>query len=348
MDIYIDLQVEKIKHYGVNSSFLLLKDIKNKVPVFLPGQFLTFIIELEGKEVRRAYSICSAPYELPYLGIAVKRAEEGFSSEYFVNDIKEGDTLKAIAPLGNFTIKTAGGNQRNMFLFASGSGITPLMSMLKSVLAEENKSSVTLFYGSRFEDSIILKDELDLLEEKYKSRLKIFYAVSRPTEKCNGIRGRLSKDSILNIIKSNNFLFDDKSEFYMCGPSGMMEDVVDALNILGINEKDIKRESYTPTVNQTEVREKFVDRYVTINFQGEKHKLLVPAGKSILETALEEGIDLPHSCKSGYCSTCRASLLSGNISLVNQVALSDEEINDGNCLTCVGFPLSDNVIIDYD
>lgn len=348
MEILIELKVEKIKNYGDDSSFILLKDVNNKIQNFKPGQFLTFLINLNEKEVKRAYSICTSPFELPFLGIAVKRTKDGFSSDYFVNDIKEGDILKSLLPLGNFTISPDKNLERNIFLFAGGSGITPLMSMLKSVLQEESKSKVTLFYGNRYEDSIILKDELNKLVERYSGRLKIFYSVSKPTLGFNGIKGRLTRDVLINKISENNLTFDEKSEFYMCGPSGMMEEVVKALKTFGINESEIKKESYTPTVKQTEVEDKIIDRYVTINFLGQEHKILVPSGKSILETALENGIDLPHSCKSGYCSTCRAALLSGNISLVNQLALTEEDIADGFCLTCVGFPLTDNVIIDYD
>lgn len=327
----------------------IFNETTGKEIYFLPGQFLTFSINIDGEELRRSYSISTAPFELPNIGITIKKSNNGYVSNYLVDNLKEGDILKAFPPLGKFTAEPLSPEtNRQLILFGGGSGITPLMSIIKSVLYLEKQSSIILIYANRNIDSIIYRKELDELEILYTGRFKIIHILSQPDKEWKGLKGRINSNTVTEIL--NNLKITNETHFYICGPSGMTNEILSALEKLNINAERIHTEYFRVIILQNEPEDEIEikARKVTIIMEGKEHIVNVEPYDSILSSALEQGLDIPNSCNIGQCSTCKAKLISGKINLVEQTALSDSEIAQGYCLTCVGFPLSDDIVIDYD
>ena len=348
MGNYLNLEIKRIvKETDDTVSLILQNDNVNSVS-FLPGQFLTFLLEDNGKEVRRGFSISSVPDDLPEMRVTIKKVHKESPSSHRVDDAQIGQVIKSLPPLGNFTVSTSPDLEREMIMFGAGSGITPLFSILKSILLHEPKSKVILYYGNRNESSIIFKDELDQLAQKYSGRLKIRHILSRSGENWEGIKGRITKDKTLELLKTDNITDTFKTNYFLCGPDGMMQNVLDALDEINVDHKRIHRENYEIRILDDNDNIEEVDRDVTIFLKGEKHVITVKPGESIQEKGLEEGLPIPFSCQMGECSTCKARLLSGKLKLVSQTALSEEEIKNGYCLTCVGYPARENVVILYE
>ncbi len=347
MKNYLELEITKIQKETADSLTVTLKEKNNKKIDFDPGQFLTLIFNIDGKEVKRGYSISSTPFELPSLKITIKKIADGYTSKFLFDSLLEGTSIKSLPPLGVFTVNPKESNKNKYVFFGAGSGITPLHSMIKSILKVEKESEVYLFYGNRNEESIIYKKEFDKLNNE-NNNFRITHILSQPSEKWIGDVGRINYDKTDYFVKNCINGFDENTEFFMCGPDGMMKDNMSALKNLGIKRKKIHREIYhVEIVDQSEeIEEK--EREVTIFFNDEKHKLLAEPGQSILEVALSNGLELPNSCQSGNCGTCKARLLSGRLKLVDQTALTEDEIKQGYCLTCIGYPASDNVVILYE
>lgn len=348
MSFYLNFRIKCIQQLTSNTIKIVFNEIDGKEISFLPGQFLTFFFDVEGKKVKRTYSICTSPSELPDIGIAIKAMEDGYASKYLVNNLRKGTTVQAFPPMGNFVIEPNPKQQRNIIMFAGGSGITPIFSMIKSVLETEIESYITLYYVNRYEEGIIFKNELEELHQKYQDKLKVIPSITKPTQNWDGETGRLDRKKSQELLKHFNEKTLKQSDYFLCGPAGMMEEVKSALNNFGVEETRIYQENFTTAVidEDEEIEEK--PRQVTVIFEGEKHVLTVQPEDSILETALDEGIDLPHSCQIGQCSTCMAKLISGQLKLVEQTALDDDDLGQGYCLTCVGYPASDDVAVLYD
>ncbi|MGE5400009.1 MAG: 2Fe-2S iron-sulfur cluster-binding protein [Ignavibacteriales bacterium] len=348
MESYLSLRVESVIQETHEAKTFIFHEVEGREINFLPGQFLTFCYVINGEEVRRSYSICTAPFEKPRLGITVKMTAEGHVTNYFVETVKEGDVLKAFPPLGRFIVEPSPDKSRELVLAGAGSGIAPLMSILKSTLYIESESRVTLLYGNRKEDTIIFRSELEDLEKFYKGRFKVIHSLSQPGPGWEGIKGRITKEFFLAWMKGA--APSAGTEYYICGPNGMIIGILSALAAEGIDPVKIHTEYFAITIKENEdVEESEIkERKVTIIFGGQEHVVTVKPEDSILESALAQGVELPNSCRIGQCSSCRAKLISGKINLVEQTALTQEEIAQGYCLTCVGFPLSDDIVIDYD
>ena len=348
MSNYLHFIIEKKEQETHDAISLFLKEKTGKEISFEPGQFLTLLFDVDGEEVRRGFSIASSPDELPLIRLTIKKVADGFTSSVIFNELKVGDEIKSLPPLGGFVVNPSPDQKREMILFGAGSGITPLMSMIKSVLPTEPESKITLFYGNRNEDSIIYKNELKQLEEKYEGRFKVIHSLSQPSDNWDGLKGRLDREKVESLLSE---IDDDelmRSDFYLCGPGQMMKDIISVLEEKNVTRDQIHKENYTIEVLDDDEEIEEVTRSVTLYVAGEKHIISVEPGESILEKALDVGLELPSSCQFGSCGTCRAKLLSGRLKLVEQTALSDEERAEGYCLTCVGFPASDNVVILYD
>lgn len=326
----------------------ILNEISGKKINFLPGQFLTFSISIDGEELRRTYSISSAPFELPNISITIKKSLSGNVSNYLVDNLKEGDILKAFPPLGKFTVEPSSETCRQLILFGAGSGITPLMSIIRSILYLEKQSTITLIYVNRNLDSIIYRKELDELEQLYNGRLKVIHILSQPGEEWKGLKGRINSSMAVDLLNQLNVT--KETHFYICGPTGMTNEILNTLEKLNIEAERIHTEYFSVIILQNAQDDdiEIKARKVTIIIDGKEHIVNVEPNDTILSSALEQGLDIPNSCNIGQCSTCKAKLISGKINLVEQTALSDSEIAQGYCLTCVGFPLSDDIVIDYD
>ncbi|GGF23501.1 ferredoxin--NADP reductase [Hymenobacter cavernae] len=352
-----------------------------------PGQFLTLILPCGpgGKKERRAYSLSSTPHEAPRLSVTVKRVHGGLVSNYLLDTVKVGQQIEVMAPLGNFTVKPSPKAARSLVLVGAGSGVTPLMSILKAVVREEPNSHVLLVYGNRNEESVIFRDQLQKLQEQYPSRLQVEHVYSQPTGKTEAKStsffsrftsskpaapsphqhtGRLNRTMLLRILEQKHQFPAEQAEYYLCGPEGMMNEARAALDLLGVPANRIRRESFVAAAETMEAAAaqpnghgdvsaadddgKIVTRTVTIQYEGTEYEVEVAPSQTILEAALDLDIDLPYSCQAGLCTACRGKCLSGKVHLDEREGLSDAELKQGYVLTCVGHPLTDDVVIELD
>jgi ring-1,2-phenylacetyl-CoA epoxidase subunit PaaE len=348
MESYITLKVTDVIQETDEAKTFIFREQSGNVINFIPGQFLTLCFLFNGEEIRRSYSISTSIAEEPHIGITIKKTLEGHATNYFVDNIKVGDTLKAFPPLGRFVVEVSPEKKHELVLVGAGSGISPLMSILKSTLITESESRVTLFYGNRNVNSIIFRKDLEYLERFYAGRLKVIHVLSQPDSEWLGRKGRITKELFLGLLKEHNP--SNEAHFYICGPNGMIISVLSALAQENIDPKRTHTEYFSVSIQENEdvPDEEIKPRKVTIIFQGKEHIITVNPGDSILDAALEQGLELPNSCRVGQCSSCRAKMISGKVNLVDQTALTEEEIKQSYCLTCVGFPLSDDIVIDYD
>ncbi|MBE2279601.1 MAG: 2Fe-2S iron-sulfur cluster binding domain-containing protein [Ignavibacteriaceae bacterium] len=343
----LKLKITEINNDSKDCLTVYFNEATGKSFNFVPGQFLTLIFNDGGTEIRRCYSIFTTQSDLPKIGIAIKKVEGGYVSKNVDELIKPGIEISSLIPMGNFNIDLLSPGS-NLVLFGAGSGITPLFSILKEYLFSHTGKTI-LFYQNRNENSIIFEKELQNLSESYKDRFSLIHILSKPGELWGGLKGRIDKDKAKFLFNSVPVDVKENAEVFLCGPEGMMTSVTEALTEDCFNSKRIHREHYHLSITQESFLDvEPVDRSVTIIFDGKTYKINVPPKSSILETALEEGIDLPFSCQIGSCSSCMAKLVSGQVLLVDQSILSDDEIKRGFCLTCVGFPVSDQVIVNFD
>lgn len=325
---------------------------------FKPGQYLTLKTKIQGEELRRSYSISSAPYENT-LQVSVKKVEQGKFSTFANEQLKEGDSLELMIPEGNFTPVLSPTTQKHYILFASGSGITPILSILKAVLHTEPKSQVTLIYGNKTIDSMMFKETLEDLKNTYLDRLSFFPIFSREVLGNELFKGRIDEAKCSALCKT---VLDLKHAdvFFICGPYDMMTSVKSFLLKEGVDKAKIHVELFgTPTpaeLSETskaptkpDEKKTFNTTAVEIIMDGDSMKFNMPVtNKSILDFAYDLGYDLPYSCKGGVCCTCKAKLLEGKASMRLNYSLEEDEIAAGYILMCQSKPESDHVVISFD
>ena len=319
--------------------------------VYRSGQFLTLIFSIEGKEVRRAYSLCSSPLLGENPAVAVKRVNGGLVSSHVVSNLKEGDQVQVMDPAGHFTLDLKPEAKKHYILFSGGSGITPMLSLIKSILFTEPGSHCTLVYCNRDDQSIIFKDQFEVIRSKYPRQFDLHHVLEQPSANLKSYVGLLN-ESILNEILSSAPSFSQESSVYMmCGPEGLMNKITELLTAKGIPADAIRHESFTSSavkvtpLSGTETGTSSAHD-VLIRYDGQEFKVRVEPGETILATALAQGIDLPYSCQSGLCTACRGKALSGKVKLDEEDGLSKSEREEGYILTCVGHPLTDDVVIE--
>jgi ring-1,2-phenylacetyl-CoA epoxidase subunit PaaE len=345
---YFKLKIKKVVRETDDSISLYFDPAGRTIP-YKPGQFFTLILQIDGKEVRRSYSLCTSPDTDEFPGVTIKRVPDGLVSNYLNDHAKAGDEIQLMEPTGHFTTELDAQNQRHLVFFGGGSGITPLMGISKSVLLKEPKSKITLVYANRNIQSIIFKSTFEKMEVESNGRLQIIHVLEMPPVGWDGYSGRLSPAIIGDVLAK----VSDKgtvSEYFMCGPEGMMNAVSDAFRELGLPKEKLRKESFTaPSTTKTEVKPTAAEKdahEVKVIYDGEEYSFKVEPGKTILETALDKDIDLPYSCQSGLCTACRGKCLSGKVRMDEMEGLSESEINEGYVLTCVGHPLTDDVVIE--
>ena len=354
MSKYYFLKVKEIEKETEEASTIHFWHPLNEVVAYRPGQFLTLLLPQDDKKIRRSYSMSSSPYTDVSLAITVKRVHGGYASNLLLDTVKEGDVLEVMEPMGTFFPKQADDQTRQVVFIGAGSGITPLFSILKSILMVEPESEVFLIYGSRNEESIIFKNKIAALETKYGKRFKVVHTLSQPSEAWNGEKGRLNKSHLLKIMESIPELNKAEAEFFICGPEDMMEEAHRALSILAVSDSKIRKESFL-TVTAAQPGEVIVEeesslktREITLFYEGAEYKLSVKPHETVLEAALNMDIDLPYSCQAGMCTACLGRCVSGKVHLDEEDALSEAELNEGFILTCVSHPMSDDVIIEVE
>jgi len=322
---------------------------------YKPGQFLTLILEINGKEERRSYSLCTSPYVDPYPAVTVKRIKGGVVSNYLNEHIRPGKTINILKPMGNFTTDFHSKNKNHFVMIAGGSGITPIMGIMKSVLVNEPLSKITLLYCSRSENEIIFKDQLDKLVEANPDRLDVVMNISKPGESWSGLKGRIDAVKIKEVLATRAHTDLEKSKYFLCGPEGLMDTAKDTLLSLQVSNDDIIKESFytaasedagDPTAQGTD--RPTLTREVTVILEGQEYTYAVSPDKTILEAGLDENLDMPYSCQSGLCTACMGRLVSGEVKMDEDAGLSDNEKKDGYILCCVSRPMSGDIKIKIE
>ncbi|HEY9007810.1 ferredoxin--NADP reductase [Ohtaekwangia sp.] len=349
---YYDLKVKDIVNETKDAVTIVFEHPTGKKIQYKSGQFLTLITSVQGKEVRRAYSLCSSPFTDDDLAVTVKRVDQGLMSNWLPDNLKPGQTLKVMEPMGQFTTEFDAKRKRHLILFAGGSGITPMMSIIKSILSQEPDSIISLIYCNRDIDSIIFRDELDKWQTKYEGRIHVIHVLDNAPMNWQGYSGLLNHDMLVKLFERIPDWGLEKTTYLMCGPEGMMKNVDELLAEHKIPKEKIFKESFVqgildkkedkPAAATGEAR----TREVTIRYDGQEFKVTVAPQDTILQSALDQGIDLPYSCQSGLCTACRGKALSGKVKLDEEEGLSQSERAEGYVLTCVGHPLTDDVVIE--
>src|SRR3954453_11609833 len=319
------------------------------------GQHLTMRTFINGEEIRRSYSLCSSPLDKEWR-VAVKKSQGGLFSTFANEKLKQGDVLDVMPPLGHFYTEVDPSQKKSYVAFAAGSGITPLLSIIKTVLSTETESDFTLTYGNRYRSSIIFREELESLKNKYINRFSIIHILSREMTDAEINYGRLNAAKC-KLLFEKKVVDMNSDEFFICGPEEMIFTVKDFLQKQGVQEKKIHFELFTtPGINQKlktktkkqEAEEK-VKSYVTAKLDGIMFGFEADYdGDTILDAALKQGADLPYSCKGGMCCTCKAKLLEGEVEMDVHYGLEAEEVEQGFILTCQSHPRTEKVVIDFD
>lgn len=320
---------------------------------FEPGQYLTLRSTLDGEDMRRSYSICTSPHE-GELRIGVKKVSGGPFSTWLNDSVKPGDEIAVMTPTGRFGLTEASGQSRVHVGFAAGSGITPLLSILRGVLKREPDSRFFLFYGNRTTDGIMFREALEELKDRYMGRLSVFHVLSQEEQDVPVLNGRLDGDKVAALLR-NIVPAAAIDHAFVCGPHGMSETVEEALRAAGVADARIHVERFvsadggrprakpvTPQAVET------ASHRATLIVDGKSRDVPVPDGVSILDAALAAGLDLPFACKGGMCCTCRAKLVAGEAPMAVNYSLQPWEIEAGFVLTCQAHPVTDRVTVDFD
>ena len=311
---------------------------------FTAGQYVTLQKEIKGETIRRAYSICSTPAS-GEIRVAIKKVEKGVFSTYATSDLKVGDAIEITAPEGRFLLNPE--VHKNYIGFAAGSGITPILSMLKSVLIKEPTATFTLIYGNKSAIDTIFYKELNQLKETYIDRLKLHYIFSRENVK-NNLRGRID-GNVTNYFVKNMYKETSFDAAYLCGPEQMIHEVSKTLENNKIAKENIYFELFTASVDEgaaSKVKEGATE--VIILLDDEVTTFSMPQTDNILAASLRNNIDAPYSCQGGVCSSCLGKVTEGKAVMVKNSILTDGEIEDGFILTCQAHPTTPKITIDFD
>jgi ring-1,2-phenylacetyl-CoA epoxidase subunit PaaE len=352
---------------------LIIQDIRNETPdclsvsFFIPeewkeefrfkaGQNVTLRTTIQGKEVRRSYSICSSPYENE-LRIAIKKAEAGLFSSYAHEYFEKSQILDVLPPTGNFILPPASTNNQHYVAFAAGSGITPVISILKTVLEENPDTRFSLIYGNQNRASVIFREELLALKNDHPEQFQLINVFSREKMDAPIFEGRLNATKC-DLIFSQVIPFSTDQEYLICGPAQMIFSIRDWLRSKNVSDKRIHYELFSdpgeslPYLKTTDGGNKETSgekSVVTIRLDGISAEYQIPfRGPTILEAAIQAGADLPYACRAGVCATCRAKLVKGKVTMEQNYALAEEELEQGFILACQSHPVSEKLTIDFD
>ena len=313
---------------------------------FIPGQYIVIKKNIDEEEVRRAYSICSSPSS-GELRIAIKAVDNGRFSVFATTLLKEGDILEVSKPEGKFILNTSKEQSNNYLGIVAGSGITPVMAMVKATLSEEPKSIFALIYGNKTPADTIFKSEIDALKNNYPTQFQIQYIFSR-AQLNSALSGRINKN-IVNFILKNKLKDIPFDNAFLCGPEAMITSAKETLVENGFVENTILFELFSVPVSENETALNLGSTSeITIIVDDEETTFIMDPKTTILSSALKEGIDAPYSCQGGICSSCLAKITAGEAVMDKNTILTDAEVNDGLILTCQAHPTTQKITIDYD
>jgi len=336
---------------AVSMTFIVPRDLADDYR-FTPGQYLTLRATLGGEEVRRSYSICSGPDD-GEIRIAVKRIDGGAFSSFVTDELKRGDEIDVMTPTGRFGVLPAPDQARTYVGFAAGSGITPILSIVKGVLAGEPNSRFFLFYGNRTTVGMLFREQLEELKDRFIDRFSLFHVISGEEQDIPILHGRLDGDKVRILLRSL-VPAAQIDHVFICGPTGMSEEIEAACRALGVAENSTHVERFVsglggkPRAKAMMPASAPPKAIAALIIDGKRREVPVADGEAILDAALRAGVDLPFACKGGMCSTCRAKLVEGKAEMEINYSLEPWELEAGFILTCQARPLTERVIVDYD
>lgn len=338
--------VNKETENSVTISFEVPQDLKDTFQ-FKAGQYITLKTMINGNEIRRDYSLCESP-KSGELKVAVKEVEDGTFSAYANHNLKDGDVMEVAPPKGRFIFEPNDSKTKNVALFAAGSGITPILSIIKCALEEEVLSKVILVYGNKSTKDTMFLDELLELQHKYSSRFSIQFVFSQ-TDENDAIFGRIEKSTV-NYVMKNKYKHVEVDAYYLCGPEGMIHTVKDVLTEHNVDKNRIHFELFkaakTAEINDATIADGRTK--VTVLLDDETLTFEMSQKQSVLEAALDEDIDAPYSCQGGICSSCIARITEGKATMRQNNILTDGELAEGLILTCQAHPTTPTLFVDYD
>ncbi|MEN8927683.1 MAG: 2Fe-2S iron-sulfur cluster-binding protein [Flavobacteriales bacterium] len=341
-------EVAKIATDSVSITFDVPKDLQNEF-IFKEGQYITLKQTINNENVQRAYSIWRAPFE-NQLAVLVKKVENGIFSTYANDTLKAGDSLEVMTPQGNFVPNLSPENAKHYTLFAAGSGITPIYSILKQILKTEAESTIDLFYVNKTKESAAFRNEIAELSSD-SSNLTVHSLYTKESSGDTNFDGRINKGK-LELMKQLGVLNVNSFEFYLCGPEQMIMDSKEYLISQGAPDASVKFELFTASAEgkEVEIETDFQEANIHIVIDDDDFEYTYNMSKSdnILDEGINQGLDLPYSCKGGVCCTCRAKVLEGTAKMKINYALTEGEVEDGYILTCQAIPTSSSIKVSFD
>ena len=346
MATFYPVHIKEIRQETANAVsvvFDIPEDLKSKFH-FSAGQYITLRKEINTEDIRRAYSICSTP-ESGEVRVAIKAVEKGLFSTYATSELKTGDTIEISAPEGRFLLNNEA--NKNYIGFAAGSGITPILSMVKTVLSSELSSNFTLIYGNKSVADTIFYKELNSLKETYSKRFKLHYIFSREEVK-NELRGRIDQN-VTNYFVKNMYKETAFNAAFLCGPEEMIQQVSSTLENANIKKEQIHFELFTASLDDSTTKkiQEGVSE-VTILLDDEETNFTMKQTDDLLSASLRNNLDAPYSCQGGVCSSCLGKVTKGKAVMVKNSILTDSEIEEGFVLTCQAYPTTPKISIDFD
>lgn len=322
---------------------------------FIQGQYLTFRRDFDGEELRRSYSICAGKQE-GILQVGIKRVDGGAFSTWANEDLKVGDRLEAMPPMGGFHTPLDASQARHYLGFAGGSGITPVLSIIKTALATEPRSSFTLVYANKGVNTIMFREELEDLKNLHMGRFNVIHVLETDAQEIDLFTGLVTEDKVGQLVRTGWVDIDSVDTAFICGPEPMMLGIARALRDHGMDDSQIKFELFA-SAQPGRLARKAVSKQaasaanqaeIAIALDGASRTVQVGKDISVLDAALQNDMDAPYACKAGVCSTCRCRVIEGEVEMVANHALEDYEVAKGYVLSCQSYPVSDRVVVDYD
>jgi ring-1,2-phenylacetyl-CoA epoxidase subunit PaaE len=333
---HLQLRIKKIRQETSSSKSYFIEEVNGKKIEYKAGQFFTLLVDLHGKEVRRSYSISSAPGVDEDIYFTIKRIENGELSRYLFDHLQVDDIITSLPPTGRFTIDQP---ESNLAVFiAAGSGITPVFSLIKHVLYQFRETNVLLIYQSHDEQESIFREDLLSLQKKFENRFSLREIFSHPIDH-NRPSQRLNNNLLEGIL--SELISESSVRFYLCGPEAFMRMAQFTLKVMGYSHDVIRRENFFATAPPPPFMTDTTPRNVTIHYHNKDYLIKVAYPHNILEVALKHNIHLPYSCRGGRCSTCTARCTSGRIKMTINDVLTPKDLQNGLILTCVSYPETD-------
>jgi ring-1,2-phenylacetyl-CoA epoxidase subunit PaaE len=349
-ELYLRLRITGITRETPDTYTYHLENTTQEPVIYQAGQFLTFLIELHGTTYRRSYSFSSTPGIDPHLAVTIREKENGEISRYILRHWQQGDVVISLPPSGRFTLNTLGGRPRDIFLMAAGSGITPVFSLLKHILYREPTARVTLVYSSTSPERTIFLNQLQNLQIQFNRQLHCIYLFSKQPPEGQGTLRRLSNLLLEPLVNEQLTYNKADAQFFICGPPDYMRMILLTLTFMGFAEEQLHKENFVVNTSiKLEKAGRPTDtsiKQVQLRVGAQTYQIGVPGNQHILDSALQQGIALPYSCKGGVCGSCTAKCTKGQVWMPVNEVLTDKELAQGFILTCVGYPVSEQVEIE--